>query len=325
MRPRTALFTSLSFATLLAFTGCGDQVLSDNGTDDPGVETSADDEYGDFFDVHYESMDGAVYAGDERDGDVDYEYTDDEGLASLPVAWGRQPSGPMRRSVETFYPDRNHAESTFRWTLNGRLYVDRSDDGVRNPGVKPFTDRWQRSARLVRAGGEEWRLTALTPSEITLAERETQTVFIERIDISVDGVEVLSVDNPRAFLAFPDELPYAEPGQSLRVEARVGNEDQTWVPAQWVFLHTQGPRPRDRADEELPAGRRYLMVDNGERGDRVAGDGIYTVVIEVQGERPLARVIVDVIAAQTLMTEFGHDYNSTAWGIPFLTRRPWFE
>ena len=328
MHRTLALMTTLS-AAALTLVGCAANPLGSQGSDDAGLESSMDSNYGDFFDVHYESMEGAVYAGDERDGDVDAAFEPEDGNATLPVAWGRQPTGPLRRLVETFYPDPRHAETTIRRTMGGRLYIDRSDDGIRNPGVKGFVDNWKRSSRFARIEDDEWRLTALTPATIRLANIEDQTVYIESVDIWVDGEQMLSIDDPSIFLAFPADLPFAEPGQVLRVEAAVGNTDQTWTPAQWVYLHTQGRRVRDWGsdgfNDDRPIGRRFRMADNGERGDRIPGDGIYTIELELGGDRPLARVVVDVMASSTLMTEFGDDYNSTAWAIPFLVHAPWDE
>ncbi len=325
MRRSSVILTTLTAATW-AITGCADNPLGSLGSDDASLESSMDSGYGDFVDTHQESMQGAVYAGDDRDGDGAADFAPLEGNATLPVAWGRQPSGPMRRVVETFYPDPRHAESTIRRTMHGRLYVDRSDDGIRNPGVKGFADNWKRSTRFVRLDDDEWRMTALTPAQIRLANRDAQTVYIENVSIWVDGAQATSIDDPNAFLDFPAGLPFAAPGQILRVEAAVGNTDQEWTPSQWVYLHTQGRRMRDwdhdSAPEDRPLCHRFRMSDNGERGDRVPGDGIYTLEMELKGDRPLARVVIDVIASETLMSEFGDDYNSTAWGIPFLVRQP---
>ncbi len=317
-------YALLSLSAALFVAGCSNSPAGLSGTDDAGIEASMDGGYTDFFSSPYEAADGAVYAGDLRNGDgADDNGAGDldaaEGRATLPVAWGRQPSGPRHRRVDTFYPDRNHAESAITSWLEGRLYVDRSDDGVRNPGVKPFADLWHRTARFVRAGDgeDQWRLTALTPGRISLQERDRQSVFIHSVRIWVGDELALELDDPNAFLDFPADLPFAAPGQRIRVEAAVGNRNQEWRPAQWAYLHLQGAHERDAGVDQPPFERRYRMADDGTHGDRVAEDGIYTLALNVPGDTPLARILVDVIAAQTLMTEFGDDYNSVAWGIPF--------
>jgi hypothetical protein len=323
------IFSLALFPALAVFfaAGCSDTLVDVSGADEAGIEASIDGGYGDFFASPYDAADGAVYAGDLRDGDGDVgsepgaDLDAADGRATLPVAWGRKPTGPARRRVDTFYPDRNHAESAITTWLDGRLYVDRSDDGVRNPGVKPIADQWQRTARFVRTeeGDPEWRLTALTPGRISMQARDRQSVYIRHLRIWIDEEPVLEVDDPSAFLRFPDGLPFAAPGSRLRVEAAVGNHDQEWQPAQWAYLHLHGALEPDAvaAGDPRPFARRYRMADDGTHGDRVAEDGIYTLAIEVPGETPLARLLVDVIAAQTLMTEFGDDYNSVAWGVPF--------
>lgn len=285
--------------TILAV-GCGSQgLVGTSGTDDASVDTSMNENYPTFFTSILEESQGALYAGDPGDGEPDLESTTDG--ADLPVAWGREPTGPARKVITHTYPSRDICEVDFDRLLTGRLYVDRSDDGIRNPGVKPITDRWHRRSILAREGGD-WILQAISPARIGLADPDLQSVFIEAITVVVDGETALVVERPDQMLAFPGELPQAGADQTLRVEVRAANEVQDWAPSQWVFLRMNH--------------KRYRMSDNGERGDREAGDGVYTIEVEV--EDPVRRILVDVIDAETLMTEFGDNYDSVAWGIPFF-------
>lgn len=289
---------ALAFAFLVV--GCGSEgPAGTSGTDDASIDTSMNENYPTIFSSILEDSDGALYAGDDRDGEPYLEPLADG--ADLPVAWGRKGTGPVREVIARTYPNRNICEVDFDRMLTGRLYVDRTDDGIRNPGVKPIADRWHRRSILVR-DGEEWLLQSVSPARIGLANPESQSVFIGGITIFVDNETALVVERPEQMFDFPDELPQAAAGQVLRVEARAGNEIQDWTPSQWAFLHMQH--------------KRYRMSDNGERGDREPGDGIYTVEIEL--DSPVRRILVDVVDAETLMTEFGDNYDSVAWGIPFF-------
>ena len=249
--------------------------------------------------------------------------------ATPPIHWGRMripPGHPPRRTIEFLIPPgegRALVKITVRY--HGWFFVDRTDDGVRNPGKKPLLDQKTRYALFRKIWFHEesspedsvfgWRLVALSPSEFTMIDPARQTVAIGSVTLTGERTHV-TITDPSALLSFgrTDELlPLFRSGEEVKVEARVSNTDTGFDPATFVFLHVpivDGAflSPWQRA--------RIRMRDDGMRGDAAAGDGIFTAMWSVSNTGR-HHIGVDVLNSRTLQNETDDDYNSTTWGIPY--------
>ncbi|HTM00301.1 MAG TPA: choice-of-anchor X domain-containing protein [Candidatus Omnitrophota bacterium] len=251
--------------------------------------------------------------------------------ANAPIHWGRRrtPSDrPSERIVDFILPpDSGRAVVRVTVRFDGWLYVDRTDDGLRNPGKKPVRDQAVRTAlfRKIWFHADSssadsmfgWRLVALSPVEFSMIDPARQTVAIRSVTVTTPA-GATTITDPTAFLSLRDggpAVPSTMFGQAVKVEAEVTNTDRSYRPSEFVYLHVPinmrpFPGPFDRV--------RIRMRDDGSNGDLKAGDGIYTAQWTVQdvGRHHLA---VDVLSARCLQTESGDDYNSTTWGIPYAS------
>jgi len=261
------------------------------------------------------SADGAVYdtavtvasvAGEVAATDVAPSLEPPLREAVLPVAWGRRRIGPPDRTV-TIDQSGDTAHVTVESRIDGRLYVDTSDDGIRNPGAKPFAHTLHRTATFERDGGG-WHLTAISPSDIVMSDASRQTVTIEKVAATVGGEVVAEITDPAAELAVPEGFPTLQPGDAVVVAATVSHEPgSVWVPDTFVFLHHGGHRDR--------------MVDDGTGADEVAGDGVYTGRYTI-GDRSGRRLaVVDALDSVSLQNETDDDYAAHGWAVPYRVVR----
>jgi hypothetical protein len=249
--------------------------------------------------------------------------------ATLPIHWGRWrvlPHHPPVRTIEFMSPiESDRVLVKINVKFDGLFLVDRTDDGIRNPGRKPLRDQvtryalfrkiWFHPNSTTSDSAFGWRLVAVSSSEFTMIDPSRQTVSISKVELTGATTHV-TITDPSALLSLhpaADPFPLFREGETVKVEAAVSNTDQSYAPPTFVFLHVPigdrvFPGPRER--------RRLLMRDDGTHGDTVAGDGVYTAVWLVQdvGRHHLA---VDVINSRTLQNETDDDYNSTAWGVPY--------
>ncbi len=227
--------------------------------------------------------------------------------ATLPVAWGRRRSGPPERTV-TIEQVGETAYVTVESQISGRLYVDRSDDGIRNPGAKSFAHTLHRFATFEH-DTSGWHLTAISPTNIEMADGDRQTLHIESVSATVGGEPVAEITDPGAELPLPDGIPTLRPGDEVVVTAAVVHDPGSiWVPDTFVFLHHGDHRDR--------------MVDDGSGADAVANDGVYTATYTI-GTRPGRRLaVVDAIDSVSLQDETDDDYAAHGWAIPYRVVLP---
>ena len=280
----------------------GDEVVAASLDDTVSSETLLADDLVDDL-----SADGAVYDGVVASASVavaDAAIAVEPPLreAVLPVAWGRRRIGPPDRTV-TIDQQGDIAHVTVESRIDGRLYVDTSDDTIRNPGAKGFAHTLHRTATFAH-DTTGWHLTAISPADIVMTEADRQTVHIKSVVATVDGEPVAEITDPTAELAVPDGLPTLQPGDAVVVTATVAHDPgSVWVPDTFVFLHHNGHRDR--------------MVDDGSGADAVAGDGLYTGSYTI-GTRPGRRLaVVDAIDSVSLQNETDDDYAANGWAIPY--------
>ncbi len=253
--------------------------------------------------------------------------------ATSPVHWGRlrRPlDHPPVRTVEFLTPPESlRALVRVNVKFDGWFFVDRTDDGIRNPGKKPLRDQLTRYALFKKiwfrpdSTGDDslygWRLIAISPTAFTMIDPAAQTVNITSVKFTGANSQI-TITDPSDLLSLrlrrpEDLLPLFQAGDEVKVEAAVTNTDTGFDPSTFVYLHVPisdafCPGPRERI--------RIRMRDNGQNGDAVAGDGIYTVIWTVR-DRGIHYATVDVINARTLQNETDDDYNSTEWGIPYVS------
>lgn len=250
-----------------------------------------------------QALDGAVYTASVSAasiGDVAIAQAID-GEAVLPVAWGRRRIGPPDRTV-TVDQQGDIAHVAVETQVEGNLFVDTTDDGVRNPGSKPFAHTLHRAATYERVDGH-WALASISPTDMPMTDTSRQTVHIERLTATRDGEVLLDVTDPTRELPVA-EVPLLTPGDTVVVAAEVAHDPgSVWTPDTFVFLHHDGVRDP--------------MHDDGLDGDAVAGDRIYSRSYTIGDHVGRRFAVVDAIDSATLQNESSDDYAAHGWGVPY--------
>ncbi|MDD5491546.1 MAG: hypothetical protein PHV60_02560 [bacterium] len=225
--------------------------------------------------------------------------------ATLPQGWFRKKKGSPHRNI-TIEQVGNFATATISTNWTGSLYVDRTNDGKRNPGSKPISDRGVKKAYFENIYGV-WTLKKVSCVDHTLADPAKQTVDIEKVEARASG-QTYTITDPENLMDLSTGLPTFAPGTQVTVVATVNNTLTNWSPPMFVYLH-HGMRW---------ARHRQLMFDDGTNGDEVANDNKYTGVYTVgSGDQTYRSAVIDVLDSGCLQNETNDDYNSTAWRIPY--------
>jgi hypothetical protein len=249
--------------------------------------------------------------------------------ATAPALWGRRRTPadhPPVRTIEFVTPpDSGRALVRIVTRFDGWFYVDRTDDGLRNPGKKPLRDQvtryalfrkiWFRTDSTRTDSLYGWRLVAVSPALFTMTDPARQTVTIQSVTLTRRGSSV-TITDPSALLRLRGDdasVPEVRQGETVRIEAKVANTDLAYRPSEFVYAHVPinaraFPGPFDRV--------RLRMRDDGRNGDATAGDRIYTALWDVQ-DVGRHHVAIDVLNARTLQSQTEDDYNSTTWGVPY--------
>lgn len=220
---------------------------------------------------------------------------------TLPVAWGRKWDDVSK--TYTITVDGDTATAVVKVSNEGTLYVDRSDDGVKNPGTRSFSTKMSRTATLSKDSDGKWKIESISVGVAGLADSSAQTVNVA--SVTVDSS--LTISDPNSEIDVDDILE-ATPGEEIVVEATVSNSTSSGLsPAIFVFLHFG------------PGYHRTQMTDDGTGADRVAGDGVYTASFTVPdgADEGRAHLAVDAIDSQTLQSESGPEYNWSVWLIGY--------
>ncbi len=307
-----------SFMALTLFiflmTACGGETSTNPTVSEADRETitSAIESF-EFFDIDItdDKTDGAVYdAGDIEVQGSEPLYSLEE-AAELPVAWGRGKIKLLQKDINISIAG-NKASVAVTDYVSGSLFVDTTDDGEKNAWENPFEDTLTRYAEFTRILNG-WRLTKISPLDISLTDTNQQTVQIQWIRASVDGETVWEITSSTDLFDVPEELPTFLPQTEVLVEAKVINSTSSgYEPDSFVFLHHPGGflgRARD------------LMFDDGTNSDQTASDGVFSRTYTIGQLSGRYFAAVDVIDSATLMDESAV-YNSTAWGMPYIVVPP---
>ncbi|UCF30606.1 MAG: hypothetical protein JSV26_11235 [bacterium] len=231
------------------------------------------------------------------------------GTAELPVFWWRGGVDCLQKDYDISVVD-NTATVTVTHFAAGGFHVARDIGRVLVLWGVPLADTAVRHAEFVKKPWG-WKLTAISPVDISLTDDPRQSVWISRIRVYSGGELVWSTDSPSSLYSVPEGIPTFLSGEEVLVEADiVRTDDSVWTPAEFVFLH----RP---AHTILGGMTRDLMFDDGTNGDAVAGDGTYSRTYTIGPHAGRHFAVVDVIDAAAFM-EQDAPYNSGAWGMPYI-------
>jgi hypothetical protein len=199
--------------------------------------------------------------------------------------------------------------------IEGSFFID--VDGDYFFGTKRIEDIAKRYARFERDASHRWgwKLTEISPVEISLQDEESRTITIKRITAYVDGVVRWEVTNPETMFKFPDELPHFSPGEEVIVEAEIENIDAEGERESYVYLHytTDVHKPG-----RIFRHQRVPMYDDGTHGDEVAGDGIFTGTYIMGNNTGYHHAAVDVLDKEMFDDEETQNYNTAAWAMPYI-------
>lgn len=232
-------------------------------------------------------------------------YYVDAASATLPVAWFRKKEGGPTKTI-TVSENNNTATVTISTNWHGKLYVDRTRDGKRNPGTKPIADTGVKKAYFEKIYGI-WTLKKVSCVDHDLTDKTKQTVEIVQVEAKTPDKNYVITD-PGNLMSLDSELPTFSVGTQVTVIATVTNTSQAWTPPVFVYVHHGMPWSHNR----------QLMYDDGTNGDEVAADGKYTRIYTIgAGDKVYRSAFIDVLDSGCLQNETTDDYNSTAWRIPY--------
>lgn len=230
-----------------------------------------------------------------------------DGEAVLPAGWGRRlETDPVRTSTVIVVGDTATVSTVI--DIDATLYVDTSFDGRKNPGAKPIEDTIYRYSTWQREDGK-WHLTEISPADVRLSDPARQTVFVTEVKVSVNDTLVMDITDPADKRDVETEIVRVTNGDVVKVEASVTNSSASGLdPLTYVYCHPN-----------RPVGGRDLMYDDGVNGgDAIAADGVWTYTYTVNLEDGCHFAAVDALDSLCLQNETEDDYNSAAWGMPYV-------
>jgi hypothetical protein len=250
------------------------------------------------------------------------------GTDAYRIRFGRQITG-METAVDFDIDQENGvAIANLSRTLTGNFIVVAIDSNhaVVDSFVKPFESVFNRKVRFVRVSGNDsnsdrrhWRVDALTIGVGGTGDK-----------VAISQIQIFSSDSTVADYTFTadevgdlfiarDSLPTFLAWRPLRVEVTVENAgpEFPYLSGESVMLHYG----RDRHHKA-----RRLMFDNGQFGDAVANDNVFTRVWRMHGPgmgfpRRIFGAFVDVIDFGTLYAE-EEAVHTAVWALPYRSVRP---
>ena len=297
-------------ASIVLLSGCNrktDSVTSTESSTQAELENIINQNPAIFTTDQEETEETAAYASVSPNTGIQYvsDYYVDAASATLPVAWFRKKQGAPSRNI-SINEQGDTATVTITTNWAGKLYVDRSRDGRRNPGTKPIADTGIKKAYFEKIYGI-WNLKKVTCVDHNLTNPAKQTVDITQVEAKTNSQSYI-INDPGKLMDIATELPTFAPGTEVKVIVTVTNTAQTWNPPAYVYLHHGMPWARNRK----------IMYDDGTNGDEQAGDGKYTRIYNLDSDSDIYRsVVIDVLDSGCLQNETNDDYNSTAWRIPY--------
>lgn len=232
------------------------------------------------------------------------------GPADPPDVWGRRikEGGAKFRQLklrkETGEGNKKGALVTLRYPMRGVF-------AYKYPNAKavatPFVQTFRRDFRFV-ADEKGWMLASVSPiqyeSQGGHSGLEFASVAVYRSNETTPAFPAL--DTLDKFLS-TDAMPAFKAGEALRLEVQLKTARQKDA---FVFAHLVGNAERNRQQ----------LRDDGQEGDREAGDGIYTHSFTMPAKAGLRHLGIDILDPVSFTQ--GGAYRSNALGLTFRVEAP---
>lgn len=286
----------------------------------------------------------------EDDVVLNIDVLDTEGAMDEEYSDGLDVDGGMKVMADTLWPNSGYRlrfgrhitdrERTFTFDVqddtayadmhrstSGNFYVVAFDSNhtMVDSFVKAFSEEFERRVRFVRTDSSShrpWRVEGIT---LGYGGAGTKVRITDLSFYTAEGSDALfnyTADNASEVFIPRDNLPAFSPGDTLRIELTVENDDPVFDlgeldSGEKVHMHFgrgRGERARRRLnDAEL-------------FGDAVAEDNVFTRLWRAHTIRPNHQVRVfnmhyDLIDNETLFISDG-GYNTAVWSLPYRIVRP---
>lgn len=286
----------------------------------------------------------------EDDVVLNIDVLDTEGAMDEEYSDGLDVDGGMKVMADTLWPNSGYRlrfgrhitdrERTFTFDVqddtayadmhrstSGNFYVVAFDSNhtMVDSFVKAFSEEFERRVRFVRtdsSSNRPWRVEGIT---LGYGGAGTKVRITDLSFYTAEGSDALfnyTADNASEVFIPRDNLPAFSPGDTLRIELTVENDDPVFDlgeldSGEKVHMHFgrgRGERARRRLnDAEL-------------FGDAVAEDNVFTRLWRAHTIRPNHQVRVfnmhyDLIDNETLFISDG-GYNTAVWSLPYRIVRP---
>ncbi|HJM12259.1 MAG TPA: hypothetical protein QF484_03640 [Candidatus Marinimicrobia bacterium] len=286
----------------------------------------------------------------ENDVVLNLDLLDTEGAMDEEYSDGLDDDGGMKTMADTLWPNSDYRlrmgrhitdrERTFSFdvqddtayaemhrSISGNFYVVAFDSNhtMVDSFVKAFSEEFERRVRFVRTDSSShrpWRIEGIT---LGTGGAETKVRITDLSFYTADGSDALfnyTADNVSEVFIPRDNLPTFNPGDTLRIELTVENDDPVFDlgdmdSGEKVHMHYgrgRGERARRR------------LNDAGVFGDAVVENNVFTKFwrAHIIGPNHVARVFnmhYDLIDNATLFISDG-GYNTAVWLLPYKIVQP---
>lgn len=238
-----------------------------------------------------------------------------------PIAYGRRLRNHQveRRSLEVeVSEDRQTAIATISFLLRGQFVIRDRDTSTNTKGIylKPFEHLMQRKATFERnpdtLAVRKWLRTSVTPAygiskNGTMSLTADIHMTVTHADQSVSNYTISS--DPLTTFFNNETVPTIVPGDMVKAEVAIANADAADAP--YGIFH------RGRHAQPLSL-LKQLFNDNGENGDAVASDGVYTTQWTVQNNGVMGYHlgVIDFFTRSTIFDDT-LPYNSLVVAFPY--------
>lgn len=239
--------------------------------------------------------------------------SEDDGSDLLPRRWGRSypkaVQGASSRVVDQmaidFRTDQHAiltAEATFSVTRSARFMADFA--WQKRLVTKSYNESAERTARFIKQDGK-WRLVSLSPMSLGISP--AGKVRLDLVKIKVDGAPSILIRSGE--LLDSSEAPKVTQGQAAKVEVHATyTGTSTDQPPYYLFL-------------SLPPGRdRLLLRDDGQGGDALAGDDVYSTSFHFPATTGIHHLVIDAVTSATFTDLGSNTYDASLWGISYLVQ-----
>ena len=212
-------------------------------------------------------------------------------------------------------------------SMSGNFYVVAYDSNhtMVDSFVKVFSEEFERRIRFVRtdsSSNRPWRIEGITIGIGGGGDKVRITDLSFYTAAGSDALFNYSSDNTSEVFIPRNDLPLFNPGDTLRIELTVENDDPVFDMGEWdsgekVAMH-YGRGHGERA--------RRRMHDSGLFYDATADDNIFTKLwrahnIGPEQQRRVFNMHYDLIDNATLFISDG-GYNTAVWSLPYRIVRP---